>query len=131
MLPVKPLIRQQIRRQQGFYSSQTELEVGKWGSGEVGEPRRAAPVPTVGAARTPKFNAPISRLRKKTPSLCSRQETPGCRQEKSSHSRQPWNFHSLSAASPRRGQTRLGGCGQASTFQLTARQVHRITVFNA
>lgn len=33
--------------------------------GEVGEPRRAAPVPTVGAARTPKFNAPISRLRKK------------------------------------------------------------------
>lgn len=36
----------------GFYSSQTELEPG--------EPQRAAPFPTVGAARTPMFNAPIS-----------------------------------------------------------------------
>lgn len=98
--------------------------------GEVGEPQRATPFPTAGAARTPKFNAPIP---ESTHLVCAagRKHQGGWRQEKGSHSSQPWNFHLLSAASARRGQTRLRGCGQASKFQLITGQVRRITVLNA
>lgn len=96
----------------GFCPSQTELEV------ENREIRgEQLPFPQSERHTHPKVQR--SHLGVDTPSLCSRQETPGCRQEKGSRSSKTWNFHLLSAASTHRGQTRLGGAAlslQTSTY---------------
>lgn len=55
MLPAKPLIRlRDVSRSEGRRGF---TAADRAGGGGPGEPQRATPFPTVGAARTPKFNA--------------------------------------------------------------------------